>query len=132
VKRGKSAARGEPINAWLGREIRLEGGELHFDGCLRLDGEVLAGSLSGPSLVVGEGARVSGRLEVRRLTVYGQVEAEARVSEEVWVAPDGALHGDLTLGTSRVTIEDGATLEARVHVQQAAAAGSLGPREGET
>jgi cytoskeletal protein CcmA (bactofilin family) len=120
VNRGKSPGRGEPINAWLGQEIRLEGGELRFDGCLRLDGEVLSGSLRGPSLVVGEGARVSGRLEVSRLTVYGHVDAEATVSEEVWVAPDGALHGDLTLGTSRVTVEDGATLEARVRVRQGA------------
>lgn len=116
MKLGRGSNRGEPINAWLGREIRLDGGELRFDGCLRLDGEVVAGSLAGPSLVVGEQGRVSGRLEVRRLTVYGKVDAEATVADEVFVAPEGVLHGDLRLRGSRLTAEEGAELEAQVRV----------------
>lgn len=121
MKLGRSSDRGEPINAWLGREIRLEGGELRFEGCLRIDGSIVSGSLAGPSLVVGEQASVSGRLDVGRLTVYGRVEAEAVVAEEVFIAPDGEFRGDLRLRTPQLTVEDGGTLQASVHVQEPAA-----------
>jgi cytoskeletal protein CcmA (bactofilin family) len=117
VKLGRSSERSEPINAWLGREIRLEGGELSFEGCLRIDGAIVSGSLTGPSLVVGEEASVSGRLEVGRLTVYGRVDAEALVADEVLIAPAGEFRGDLRLRTPQLTVEDGGTLNASVRVQ---------------
>ena len=118
MRLGRSEERGEPINAWLGREIRLEGGELRFEGCLRIDGAIVSGSLTGPSLVVGEQATVSGRLDVGRLTVYGRVDAEAVVAEEVFIAPAGEFHGDLRLRTPQLTVEDGGTLQASVRLHE--------------
>lgn len=118
----RRSPQGEAINAWLGQEIRLEGGHLHFEGCLRIDGSVVSGHLTGPSLVVGEGATVSGELEVERLTVYGTVQARARVDEQAWIAPEGSFRGELTMKTPHLTVEDGGTLEANVSVSESAVA----------
>lgn len=103
-----------PIDAWLGEEIRFEGGQLHFEGSLRIDGRLDKVKLTGPCLVVGERAEVTGRVEVDRLEIYGRVGGEAVVAEEVLVAPGGSFHGDLRLRRPALRVLEGAEFRGRV------------------
>lgn len=111
----RRAAR-EPINAWLGDEIRLEKGHLTFEGSLRIDGTIVDGRLSGPVLIVGQGARVSGRIHVRSLIIYGRVNARAHVAETAVIAPGGHFAGEMVLERPTLTVEDGGVFQGRVRM----------------
>ena len=106
----------EPIKAWLGDEIRLEKGQLTFDGGLQVDGTVVDGRLAGPVLIVGPAAKVSGRINVRSLIVYGRVDARAHVAESVVIAPGGHFTGEMVLERPVLTVEDGGVFQGRVRM----------------
>ncbi|HHC71522.1 MAG TPA: polymer-forming cytoskeletal protein [Thiotrichales bacterium] len=111
---GRSLVRGEAINAWLGEEVRLSGGVLHFAGCLRIDGRLSGVTLEGGVLVVGEQASVSGRLEVDELIVFGVVDAVARVRNVVRIAAGGLFRGEMQLLRPGLRVEEGGRFQARV------------------
>ena len=106
----------EAISAWLGDEIRLEKGQLSFEGALRIDGTIVDGKLSGPVLIVGQGARVSGQIKVRSLVVYGRVNARAHVAESAVIAPGGFFAGEMVLERPTLTVEDGGVFQGRVRM----------------
>ncbi|GAB4371959.1 MAG: hypothetical protein Kow0062_07970 [Acidobacteriota bacterium] len=114
------------LSAWLGDEARLEGGTLRFDGTLRIDGSIADGTLVGPMLVIGEGAKITGRLEVERLEVYGRFDGEAQVDESVVVAPGGTFGGTLTLGRPALSVAEGGEFRGRVKMATPAPAASAG------
>ena len=76
------------INAFLGAGTSFSG-RLAFCGVVRIDGEFEGEIVSAGSLVVGENARVSGRVAVGRLVCGGQVSAEVTAT----AAGDGAGQG---------------------------------------
>lgn len=115
----------EPIKAWLGDEIQLEKGRLTFDGGLQIDGTVVDGRLAGPLLIVGPAARVTGRISVRSLIVYGRVHARAHVAESAVIAPGGHFTGEMVLERPTLTVEDGGVFQGRVRM---VAPVSKGPR----
>lgn len=84
------------INALLGRGTRFEG-KLFFDGRVRIDG-AFDGEIQGDDvLVIGEGASVTGRIEVATCIVTGgDVRADIRARDAIELyAPSrvtGALH----------------------------------------
>ncbi|MDQ7007470.1 MAG: polymer-forming cytoskeletal protein [Acidobacteriota bacterium] len=106
--------KGEAINAWLGEEVRLAGGVLRFAGCLRVDGRLNGVTLEGGVLVVGEGASVSGRLEVDELIVFGTVDATALVRKSVRIAAGGQFRGEMQLQRPALQVEEGGRFQARV------------------
>ncbi len=108
--KGKDAA----LNAWLGQETRLEGGRLHFEGSLRIDGVLLDADLTGRALIIGESARVSGRANVDELDVFGSFDGVVRVRESAHVAPGGVFQGELQLEEPELNIDEGGTFEGRV------------------
>ena len=114
VRGGKAA-----IDAWLGHQLMMEGGGLRFKGTLRIDGEVLDGSLSGPTLVIGESARVTGSIDVDRLEVYGHVDARARVGASATVAPGGVFEGEMVLREPALSIEEGGRFKGKVRMESA-------------
>lgn len=111
----------ELIESWLGENFRLDGGELSFPGCLRVDGVVDKAILRGPTLVVCEGARVSGRIEVDRLVIRGVVEADAIVTQSVVVAKDAVFRGTLHLMSPELQLEEGGVFQAKVRMGSAPA-----------
>lgn len=113
VRRGASR---EPINAWLGEEIRLEKGRLVFQGSLRVDGTITDGRLTGPVLIVGQGGKITGQIQVQSLVVYGRVDARAHVVESVTIAPGGVFSGELVLERPVLTVEDGGRFQGRVRM----------------
>ena len=89
-------ARPTEINALLGRGTHFEG-KLHFDGRVRIDGNFRGEILGEDVLVIGEGAAVTGTIEVGTCIVTGgEVEASIRAREAIELyAPSkvtGALH----------------------------------------
>lgn len=104
----------DQINAWLGEETRLEGGTLRFDGCLRIDGKVLDASLEGQALIIGEQARVTGRITVEQLTIYGEAEVLARVARRAWIAPGGVFEGEMELLEPVLTVDEGGRFQGKV------------------
>lgn len=104
----------DQINAWLGEETRLEGGTLRFDGCLRIDGKVLDAALEGPALIIGEQARVTGRITVEQLTVFGEADVLARVARKAWVAPGGVFEGEMQLLEPALTVDEGGRFQGKV------------------
>ncbi|HNX20491.1 MAG TPA: polymer-forming cytoskeletal protein [Acidobacteriota bacterium] len=111
----RPAAR-DAIGAWLGEGIRLDKGVLAFEGGLRVDGQIDGARIEGPLLVVGRGAKVAGRVRVRRLVVYGRVEGKAHVGEAVQIAAGGVFAGDLVLEQPTLDVEDGGRFEGRVRI----------------
>lgn len=112
----RRAAPREPMTAWLGQEIRLERGRLSFEGSLRIDGTIVDGHLTGPQLVVGAGATVTGRITVENLVVYGNVNARAHVSESAVIAPGGVFAGEMVLERPILMVEEGGRFEGRVRM----------------
>lgn len=107
------------IDAWLGHQIVMEGGGLRFEGTLRIDGEVLDGSLSGPTLVIGESARVTGSIDVDRLEVYGRVDARAKVGSSATIAPGGLFEGEMVLREPALSVEEGGRFKGKVRMESA-------------
>lgn len=109
-----------PLAAWLGEDIRLDGGTLRFAGSLRIDGQVIDGHFAGPSLVVGEGARISGRVDVERLEVYGKLDGHARVGESAIIARGGTFSGEMSLRSPSLTVHEGGEFRGRVRMEDVA------------
>ena len=89
----------------------------HIQGELRFNDEfVIRGSLHGSvkskgELMVGEGGKVEGEIDVRRIVVSGIVKGVLRASENVHIAASGKVLADLF--TPSLTIEEGAFFEGR-------------------
>ena len=102
------------IKAWFGEETRIEGGALRFEGCLRVDGRVVDALLAGPSLIIGENAVVSGRVDVEQLEVYGRLKGTAVVSQSLNVAPGGVFEGELEMRRPDLTVAPGGRCHVKV------------------
>lgn len=99
------------INAFLGAGTRFQG-RLTFEGVVRVDG-AFEGDIDTPGmLVVGRGARVSGRLNLGRLRCDGLVEAEVTASVGVVIHASGRIVG--TVRTPSLTMEEGGCLDGEV------------------
>lgn len=108
------------LAAWLGEDIRMDGGTLRFAGSLRVDGQVFDGNFSGPSLVIGEAARISGRIDVERLEVYGKLDGHARVGLSAVIAPGGVFTGEMLLASPSLVVQEGGEFRGRVRMDEAA------------
>ncbi len=106
----------EEITAWMGEEMRVEGGSIRFEGCLRVDGQLTGGSVAGDTLIVGERARISGKLSVQVLTVYGRVEGRVEVVREVHLLPGAVFSGEMILHAPTLVVDPGATFHGRVRM----------------
>lgn len=92
-----SGAAGRPleINALLGRGTHFEG-KLFFDGRVRIDGS-FKGDIEGDGvLVVGEGATVSGTIQVATCIVSGgEVDANVRAKDAIELYAPSKVTGSL-------------------------------------
>jgi len=111
---GGGKADRRPINAWIGEEIVVTGGTVTFEGVLRVDGRVRDAQLVGQGLIVGERARVAGRIEVDELAVHGTLEGTAVVRRSAVISPGGAFRGEMILERPVLEVQEGGTFEGRV------------------
>lgn len=99
------------INAFLGAGTSFVG-RLAFDGVVRIDGTFEGEIVSSGTLIVGKGARVTGRLEVGRLVCGGAVAAEVTASVLVAVHATGRLTGSVR--APAMSLEEGGRLDGEV------------------
>ncbi|WP_428564818.1 MAG: bactofilin family protein [Solidesulfovibrio sp. DCME] len=111
------------INAFLGAGTSFTG-RLAFDGVVRIDGDFDGEIVSAGTLLVGQKARIAGRIAVGRLTCGGSVTAEVTAAAKVTVTATGRLTGSVR--TPVLVVEEGGGLDGDV-VMAAAEAVTVTP-----
>jgi cytoskeletal protein CcmA (bactofilin family) len=107
---------GKPAAVSQGIKIK---GEIAGHGDLFLDGEFEGKiRLASGTFTVGPNARVSAEIEAPIVIIRGEVIGTLKACESVYIGSTGKLTGDME--TSGIVIEDGAVLNSKVAVPQAA------------
>ena len=112
---------GGPSDGRIGEGSQLTGGELRFEGTLRVEGVVENVKLCGQALVVGEKGRVTGRIEVASLSVYGVFDGQVSVRESVLIATGGKFTGDLEMLRPSLSVQEGGIFQGNVKIVEPAA-----------
>lgn len=95
----------------LGPRDTLEG-KLSVEGDLKLQGKVTGELKASGDIQVEAGANVDASLDGRNVSVRGQVNGTVNARKKLVLAGGGRLNGDVRV--SRLTVEDGATLNGNV------------------
>jgi len=88
-------------------------GELSFEGAVRIDGRFEGNihSSKGGTLIVSEGAKISGDVDVPSLILHGTIEGNVRASEGLKLGETGCLNGDLEY--SVMSLAEGSAINGR-------------------
>lgn len=97
----------EEISAFLGKETSFEG-KMTFQGVFRLDGKFEGEIFESGYLIVGESARIKGKIEVKTIVINGHVEGELVAKDRVEIHSTGNFSGTLT--TSSLIIHEGGVI----------------------
>jgi cytoskeletal protein CcmA (bactofilin family) len=95
----------------LGPRDTLEG-KLNIEGDVKLQGRVAGEVKASGDIQVDAGANVDASLDGRNVSVRGQVNGSVNARKKLVLAGSGRLNGDVRV--SRLTVEDGATLNGNV------------------
>jgi cytoskeletal protein CcmA (bactofilin family) len=121
---GKASSTSEAISAFLGKETAFEG-KMTFRGVFRLDGRFDGEIFESGTLIVGEAARVKGKIEAGTIVIHGLVEGEIEAGKRVEIHSTGRFYG--TLLTRSLTVEDGGILDGTCRMEAPAQPGQIGP-----
>ena len=97
----------DEINAFLGSGT-VYTGDLSFEGAVRIDGTFSGNITSEGTLIVGQGAKVTGTIKVGSLVISGNLEGDALVSGKAIFHKTAVLIGKLS--TKLLIMEEGALL----------------------
>lgn len=97
--------------ALLGKGSRFEG-KLTFEGTVQIDGEFVGEIVSEGCLVIGEGARVDGTLQVRQAIVSGTLNGTVHTSGSLELKSTARVTADLVVST--LVMDRGAFFEGGV------------------
>jgi len=88
-------------------------GELSFEGAVRIDGQFEGNihSSKGGTLIVSEGAKISGEVNVPSLVLHGIIEGNVRASDSLQLGETGCLNGDLEY--SVMSLAEGSAINGR-------------------
>jgi cytoskeletal protein CcmA (bactofilin family) len=109
-----------PSDGRIGEGSHFTGGELRFEGMLRVEGVVENVKISGQALVVGEKGRVTGRVEVASLAVYGQLDGHVSVRESALIATGGKFTGELEMLRPSLSVQEGGIFQGNVKIVEGA------------
>lgn len=99
------------INAFLGAGTSFTG-RLTFAGVVRIDGTFEGEIASSGTLVVGENARITGRVAVGRLVCGGHVAAEVAAEASVTIHCRGVVTGSVR--TPALIVDEGGRIDGEV------------------
>lgn len=105
----------DEINAFLGSGT-VYTGDLSFEGAVRIDGVFSGNITSEGTLIVGQGAKVNGKIKVGSIVVNGTVEGQVNVAQRAMLHKTAVLLGTLT--TKLLVMEEGALLDGDLHMSQ--------------
>lgn len=104
----------------IGKSVIIRG-DISGSEDFYLDGEIQGTvTMPGNRVTVGPNAHVLADLEVRDIVVSGHIEGNIRASGRVDLRQTAVVHGDIY--TSRLSIEEKASIQGRVDVGAAGAA----------
>lgn len=109
----KTTGKSQSMPTIVGRGCKILG-DLHFDGELHLEGEVI-GSLTCKTLVICAGAVVSGDISAATATIGGRVSGQI-TAETVDIGATAEIDGDIHC--NRIGIAPGARVEGKIHRRQ--------------
>jgi cytoskeletal protein CcmA (bactofilin family) len=100
-------------------------GDLVFKGSFRIEGYFKGTITSDSLLVIGERGKVEADVKVGQLVINGEIRGNLQASDRIEIHNKGRVYG--TVLTPRLTVEEGAYLEATCQTQ--AAPPPAGPKE---
>jgi len=109
-----TASGGAELITLLGRASYFEG-KLAFEGTVQVQGVFVGDIRSKDTLVVGEGGRVQGRVDVGTLVVHGEVAGEVRARELVEMHPPARVRG--TVQTPVLVVDRGVVFEGSTRME---------------
>jgi|SRR5438105_7958346 len=118
--RGKRGDSNSHNSITLGPKDRLVG-SLTFDGDLTLAGPVEGELHATGDVAVENGSTVKAVIEGNNVSVQGSVTGNVTARGRLSLSGSGTLHGDVRV--SKLTVEDGATLNGNVSMGQAVGGG---------
>jgi cytoskeletal protein CcmA (bactofilin family) len=86
-------------------------GVLKYKGAFRIDGTFKGKIESESTLVIGDNGRVEAEVNVAHVVISGEFRGDIKASEKVEINSHGRIFGTIT--TPKLTVEEGAYLEAR-------------------
>lgn len=116
----------DEINAFLGSGT-VYTGDLSFEGAVRIDGVFSGNITSDGTLIIGQGAKVNGKIKVGSIVVNGTLEGQVEVSQRAVLHKTAVLLGTLT--AKLLVMEEGAVLDGDLHMSQPAATHTLSVSE---
>jgi cytoskeletal protein CcmA (bactofilin family) len=90
-------------------------GKLHFDGSVRIDGQVEGEITAKDSLTVGESAVVTAQIKGTSVVVAGKVSGDITASQRIEILPSAKVLGNLT--SPVLVIQEGALFEGHCAMQ---------------
>ncbi len=94
--------------AYLDAGSRING-KLHFDGPVRLDGQIEGEITAKESLFIGESAVVSAQIKGSSVVIAGKVSGDVTASHRIEIRPSAKVLGNLT--SPVLVIQEGAVFE---------------------
>lgn len=105
-----------PIDqATIGRTLVIKG-EVSGSEALYIDGRI-EGKITMPEsrVTIGRNGKVDASIQAREVVVMGKVTGNIECSDRVDIRSEGSVHGDIS--TSRISVEDGASLKGGIQVR---------------
>jgi len=106
---GKNKTKGNRVNSFLGEDTVFRG-EVQTKGTLRVDGE-FDGTLQADTVIVGEKARIKGKIVAKSVIVNGRIEANSIDAKSVTIQTKGQVYGEVR--TPSIVIFEGGIFEGK-------------------
>jgi len=104
--------------ATIGRTLVIKG-EISGSEALYIDGRI-EGKITMPEsrVTIGRNGKVDASIQAREVVIMGKVTGNIECSDRVDIRSEGSVHGDIS--TSRISVEDGASLKGGIQVRSEA------------
>ena len=110
-----SWSKNEQVNGLLDKGCSFEG-KVTFDGTLQVNGEFSGEIISEGTLVVGQEARVSGKVKVDTLICYGAIDGNVEAKNRIEIHVPSVVTADIL--TKTLIIEEGSLFQGNCNMQQ--------------
>jgi cytoskeletal protein CcmA (bactofilin family) len=120
----KTASEHQHIDTLIGAHSSFTG-ELVFEGAVRIDGRFEGNirSAKDGTLIISQGAEVSGEVQVPNLILHGLIKGNVNAAKNLRIGETGCINGDVEYRV--ITLAEGAAVNgrcSRITDQQTAAA----------